>query len=85
MLMGLPVKVFSVIVVVSPKLPAHAMAVRFRMALMVMGMLMPVLMTMGPLLARAVVVRVLMVVGMFMRVGMHIAVLMVFPHCRTSF
>jgi hypothetical protein len=85
MLMGLPVKVFSVIVVMSPELPAHAMAVRFRPALMAMGMLMPVLVTMGLLLARAVMVGVLMVVGMFMTMGMHIAVLMVFLLCCTSF
>jgi len=85
------VKVFSVIVAISPKLSAHTMAVRLRPALMVMGMLMPVLvlvsvlMTMGPLLARAVMVGVLMSVGMFMRMGMHIAVVMVVLHCRTSF
>ena len=80
MLMGLPVKVFSVIVVMSPKLPPHVMAVGFRLALVAMGMLMPVLVTMALLLARAVMVGVLMVVGMFMRMGMHITVLMVFHH-----
>lgn len=81
--MGLPVVVFSVIVVMMPVFPAHAIAVRLRPVLVVV--VVPVLMTMGLFLPLTVMVGVLMVKGVFMKMGMHIAVLLVFLHCRTSF
>jgi hypothetical protein len=75
MLMGLPVVVFSVIVVMSPKLPARAMAVRFRPVLVVMGMLTRVL----------VLVPVLTTMGLLLALTVTVSVLMVFLHCHTSF
>ena len=83
MLMGLPVKVFSVIVVMSPKLPAHAMAVRFRPALVAMGMLMPaVSVTIWVCSSPARSWWVCSWSSMFMETGVHIAV-PVFLDCRT--